>query len=254
MTGRVTAGRVAAGRVPAGRVVEVPTSQGPARMHVHLADEDARQARIRWLLVLGHGAGGGVQARDLAVLARKLPATGTTVVLVEQPWRVAGRRVASPPPRLDAAWIDVLAGESFEQLTGTARSRLRVAVGGRSAGARVACRTATTVGADAVVALAFPLHPPGRPDRSRVGELLGAGVPTVVFQGTRDAFGQPDEFPPAARVEPIAGADHGMAVGKSAPLTQAQALDAIVDGVIAFLASVSRPAVLSAGRSVRGVR
>ena len=119
---------------------------------------------------------------------------GWSVALVEQPWRVRGRRIAEAPKRLDAAWLDVLA-----TLDGTP-----LVTGGRSAGARVACRTAAQVGADAVVCLAFPLHPPGRPERSRLPELEGVGVPVLVVQGSRDPFG----VPPGAHV--IDGADHGL--------------------------------------------
>jgi predicted alpha/beta-hydrolase family hydrolase len=109
-------------------------------------------------------------------------------VLVEQPWHVAGRRVAVAPPRLDEAWLAALG--ALELRPGGSP----LVVGGRSAGARVACRTATTVGAAGVLALAFPLHPPGRPERSRVGELAAAGVPVVVVQGERDAFGTPADL------------------------------------------------------------
>jgi predicted alpha/beta-hydrolase family hydrolase len=180
---------------------EVPTSQGPARLREHPA------ARPLSRLVLGHGAGGTLDtvSPDLEALARDLPAGGTSVVLVDQPWRVAGRRIAPPPPRLDAAWREVLA---------TLPTDLPLVVGGRSAGARVACRTAAGTEAVAVVALAFPLHLPGRPERTRVDELLGSGVPTLVVQGETDPFGRPDEFPPAPHltVVPVPG-DHALRKG-----------------------------------------
>jgi predicted alpha/beta-hydrolase family hydrolase len=169
---------------------DVPTPQGPARVHVH---EPA--AEPAGTLVLGHGAGGGIAAPDLRAAATAGRAAGWRVVLVEQPWRVAGRRVAPAPPRLDEAWLAVLA-----DLADLAPGRLaagppaRLVVGGRSAGARVACRTAQAVGAAAVVCLAFPLHPPGRPDKSRAAELAGAGVRVVVVQGANDAFGTPAEI------------------------------------------------------------
>lgn len=150
------------------------------------------------MLVLGHGAGGGVEALDLLAARHAAHAVGFRVALVEQPWRVQGKKVAVAPPKLDVAWVEVLAG-----LTGSP-----FVVGGRSAGARVACRTAQIVGADAVLCLAFPLHPPGNPERSRLAELTGAGVPTLVIQGDRDAFG----LPPGAVVVP--GADHGFRVAK----------------------------------------
>lgn len=182
----------------------IQTPVGPARVDV------AAARRARWTLVLGHGAGGGIEAADLVALAEALPVRGISVVRVEQPWRVAGRKVAAPPPTLDRAWLAVL--EALD-VTG------RLAVGGRSAGARVACRTATAVGAQACVALAFPLHPPGRPERSRLDELAGAGVPTLVLQGERDPFGGPDAFPrkrgASYRVQAVPGADHSFRVGKS---------------------------------------
>lgn len=148
--------------------------------------------------MLGHGAGGGVDALDLLAARDAALESGWRVALVEQPWRVRGRKVAEAPARLDQAWVDVL-----ETLTGEP-----LVVGGRSAGARVACRTAAEVGATAVLCLAFPLHPPGRPERSRVGELTAVQVPVLVVQGARDPFG----VPPGATVVP--GADHGFRVAK----------------------------------------
>lgn len=150
------------------------------------------------LLVLGHGAGGGVDALDLLAARDAAHAAGWRVALVEQPWRVRGRKVAEAPSRLDAAWVDVLATLQGAPLV----------VGGRSAGARVACRTAAAVGADAVLCLAFPVHPPGKPERSRLDELAAVRVPVLVVQGDRDAFG----MPPGAVVVP--GADHGFKVAK----------------------------------------
>lgn len=181
----------------------IGTPVGPARVDL------AAARRARWTLVLGHGAGGGIEAADLVALAEALPARGISVVRVEQPWRVAGRKVAAPPPTLDRAWLAIL---DALDVSG------RLAVGGRSAGARVACRTATVVEAQACVALAFPLHPPGRPERSRLDELAGAGVPTLVLQGERDAFGGPVAFPrkrgASYRVLAVPGADHSFRVGK----------------------------------------
>lgn len=170
--------------------MEVETSVGTARLHLSGEGEG--------LLVLGHGAGGGVEAVDLLAARDAAHEAGWRVALVEQPWRVRGRKVAEAPPRLDAAWVDVLAG-----LHGTP-----LVVGGRSAGARVACRTATAVGADAVLCLAFPLHPPGRPERSRLAELTAVPVPVLVVQGARDPFGVPE----GAVLVP--GADHGFKVAK----------------------------------------
>ncbi|MEE1938855.1 alpha/beta family hydrolase [Streptomyces sp. TRM 70361] len=178
------------------------TPAGAARVVWH------RAARPRLVLALGHGAGGGVGARDLRALARELPARGITVALVEQPWLVAGKRLAPAPRTLDTGWRAVWPA--------LIRDGLPVVSGGRSAGARVACRTAGELGARAVLALAFPLHPPGRPERSRAPELLGAGVPTLVVQGGRDPFGRPGEFPAGVRVVEVPGADHGFAVPKRA--------------------------------------
>lgn len=203
---------------------EIGTPVGPARAEIRPAP------RAQRVLVLGHGAGGGTSARDLAALAQALPSHGTTVVLVEQPWRVAGRKVAVPPSRLDLAWTAVLsalrAGGALDH---------PLVVGGRSAGARVACRTARAVGAVAVLALSFPLHPPGRPERSRLPELAGAGVPTLVVQGDRDPFGGPGEFPPGTALLAVPNADHGFRVSAKATPGQAAVLALIVDSVTAWL-------------------
>jgi uncharacterized protein len=179
----------------------VPTDVGEARILTNAAQDPTAT------LVLGHGASGGASSSDLAALASALPAQGVTVIRMEQPWRVAGRRVAAPPPTLDRAWLAVLA-------------KLRIdgalVIGGRSAGARVACRTASELGAVGVVALAFPLHPPGRPERSRLTELrqpIEAGIATVVLQGGRDTFGRPEEFPPdlaGSVVRPVPDATHAL--------------------------------------------
>jgi hypothetical protein len=143
--------------------------------------------------VLGHGAGGGVESPDLVAAKDAALAAGIGVVLVEQPYRVAGRRSPAPANQLDAAWTSVLA-----QLREGELNRLSVICGGRSSGARVACRTAAEVGAAAVLCLAFPVHPPGRgddPTKSRLPELDAVSVPTLVVQGERDPFGIPPEGP-----------------------------------------------------------
>ncbi|HEU5484580.1 MAG TPA: alpha/beta family hydrolase [Microlunatus sp.] len=186
---------------------EVDTPEGPGRWHVDAADEPMA------LLALGHGAGGGVTAMDLALLARELPGVGITVARFEQPWRLSGRKVAVPPPRLDLGWVPAI--RSLVARTGT--GGLPLVVGGRSAGARVACRTAEVVGAVAVLCLAFPLHLPGRPERSRLPELLQPRVPRLVLQGTRDTFGGAAELVADLAqagggdevvVVPLPGADH----------------------------------------------
>ena len=187
--------------------------------------------RARALLVLGHGAGGGIEAADLRALAAALPGQGITVALVEQPWRVAGRKVAPAPKTLDTGWLPVVARL-------TAEHPLPLVVGGRSAGARVACRTAAATGAAGVLALSFPLHPPGRPERSRAEELLGSGVPTLVVQGATDPFGRPEEFPalpPTHRLLGLPQGNHSFAAPKSAPLTPEALLARITDAVAAWL-------------------
>jgi uncharacterized protein len=211
------------------QLVTVSTSVGPARWHV-----DAAPGRVRALLALGHGAGGGVEARDLQLLAGWLPQVGVTVARLEQPWRLAGRRVAGPPRQLDAAWSEALPAVRAHVPDAP------LVVGGRSAGARVACRTAGPLGAGGVLSLAFPLHPPGRPERSRAAELE-TGCPLLVVQGTRDAFGTADEVGAAvggaeAAVEPITGADHSLQVARAGPLTQGEADELIVLAVRRWLA------------------
>ncbi|MFI8960925.1 alpha/beta family hydrolase [Streptomyces sp. NPDC053493] len=200
---------------------------------------DAGDARITWapakkpwtVLAVSHGAGGGIEARDLVALAAALPAEGVTVALVEQPWRVAGKKLAPAPRTLDTGWRGLWPA--------LAAPGLPVIAGGRSAGARVACRTAAELGASAVLALSFPLHPPGKPEKSRADELLGSGVPTLVVQGGNDPFGRPAEFPagPFALAEVPYG-DHGFAVAKSAPLTQDEAVGTVVREVTEWIASL----------------
>lgn len=163
----------------------VETDAGPARVTWH------RAAGARLVLAASHGVGGGIEARDLRALAEVLPAHGVSVALVEQPWRVAGKKVAPAPRTLDVGWRGVWPA--------LAEQGLPVVSGGRSAGARVACRTAVELGAAGVLALSFPLHPPGKPEKSRAAELLGAGVPALVVQGGNDPFGRPEEFLLAAR-------------------------------------------------------
>ncbi|MER7934273.1 MULTISPECIES: alpha/beta family hydrolase [unclassified Streptomyces] len=203
----------------------VGTEAGDARVTWH----EARRARL--VLALGHGAGGGVEARDLRALAAALPGHGVSVALVEQPWRVAGRKVAPAPRTLDAGWRGVWPA--------LAAPGLPVVSGGRSAGARVACRTARELGAAAVLALSFPLHPPGRPEKSRAEELLGAGVPTLVVQGGKDPFGKPAEFPDGGyTLVEVPDADHGFAVPKRADITPEGAVTIITDAVVAWAASL----------------
>jgi uncharacterized protein len=174
---------------------EISTPVGPARVLVDGSPERGR-------LVLGHGAGGGVQTPDLLAARAAGRALGLQVVCVEQPWRVAGRRVAEAPARLDVAWRAVL---SALDAGGP------LVVGGRSAGARVACRTADELGVAGVLALAFPLVPPGRPERSRADELARPRAPRLVVQGDRDGFGVPPPAP-GVHVHVVRGADHSFRV------------------------------------------
>jgi predicted alpha/beta-hydrolase family hydrolase len=166
-------------------VLDVPTPRGTARIQLDKGT-DARGA-----LVLGHGAGGGVGSPDLVAAADAARELGWAVALVEQPYRVLGRRSPPPAAHLDEAWLAVLERLGEKEFAG----HLLVA-GGRSSGARVACRTAAEAGVAAVLCLAFPLRPPGRPDApSRLDELDAAGVPTLVVQGERDPYGIPPAGP-----------------------------------------------------------
>jgi uncharacterized protein len=192
----------AAGACNQPQPIEVETGQGLARVHLNGAG-DARGA-----LVLGHGAGGGVSAPDLRAATAAAVAQGLLVALVEQPYRVAGRRSPPPAPRLDAAWIDVVNRLRQDEIAG-----LPLVLGGRSSGARVACRTAAGLSAAGVVCLAFPLMPPQRanasqPPRSRLDELEGVPVPVLVVQGRRDRFGMPTTAAGRTVVE-VAG-DHSL--------------------------------------------
>ncbi|MFJ7153388.1 alpha/beta family hydrolase [Streptomyces sp. NPDC101118] len=200
------------------RTETVDTPAGEARITWH----PARSARL--VLALGHGAGGGIEARDLQALAAALPARGITVALVEQPWRVAGKKVAAAPKVLDEGWRSLWPA--------LADPGPPVVAGGRSAGARVACRTGAELGAHAVLALSFPLHPPGKPEKSRADELTGAGQPTLVVQGARDPFGRPEEFPEGTyELVEVPFGDHGFAVPKKAEPGQEAALGLIAGAV-----------------------
>lgn len=202
----------------------IPTAVGEGRLVTH------RSSRPIATLVLSHGAGGGIDARDLDVLATCLPRQGVTVMLFEQPWRRAGRKVATPPATLDVglrAAVDAI------------RVRTSIIVGGRSAGARSACRSARDLGAAGCLALSFPLHPPGKPEKSRLDELAGAGVPTLVIQGGNDPFGRPEEFPdplpPRTDLAVVPEADHGLAVPKRAAISQEEAMDIVVEAALEWV-------------------
>ena len=181
------------------RRVEVTTPRGVA-----WADVDRPAGTPVGLLVLGHGAGGGVEAADLLATRRAALEAEWVVARVTQPYRVAGRRSPPAGPVLDEAWLPVVT----KLRSGRGLRLLPVVFGGRSSGARVACRTATAGHAAGVLALAFPLHPPGHPERSRLDELAEPTVPVLVVQGDRDPFG----LPPAAdgrRIVVVPG-DHSL--------------------------------------------
>lgn len=164
--------------------VEIDTPHGPALAHLHAVPEAAGA------LVLGHGAGGGFAAPDLIGATTAAHDAGLSVAHVEQPYRVAGRRSPAPAKQLDAAWIAAIEHLRERELAG-----LPLVAGGRSAGARVACRTAADSGAVAVLCLAFPMHPPGRPEKSRLDDLDAVRVPVLVVQGDSDPFGMPPPAP-----------------------------------------------------------
>jgi uncharacterized protein len=174
-------------------MLEVETPSGLAHVYLHAA-EGARGG-----LVLGHGAGGGVDAPDLVAATEVALEERFSVALVEQPYLVAGRRAPAPAPRLDEAWAAVVERLREGELEG-----LPLVVGGRSAGARVACRTAAETGAVAVLCLAFPVHAPGRPEKTREPELDAVKLPVLVVQGESDPFGMPSNGP-NRRVVTVAG-------------------------------------------------
>jgi uncharacterized protein len=180
--------------------VEIMTGSGPARAEL---DQPSRPESPAFLLVLTHGAGGGVDSPDLLAARDAGLDLGGAVARVLQPYRVRGARAPGSADRQDAAWLEIVAAvrPGFPGVP--------LVQGGRSNGARVACRTARAAGAQAVVALAFPLHPPGRPERSRADELRQAGVPVLVVNGDRDPFGVPDRAD-ASRVVVLPGETHAL--------------------------------------------
>lgn len=201
----------------------IATPHGEARL---VTD---RAPKPRASLLLSHGAGAGIDTWDLELLAHRLPRRGFTVVRLEQPWKVAGRRIATPPPTLDEGLV---AGAD------ALRGRVPLLIGGRSAGARSAARCARGLGAVGVLALSFPLHPPGRPERSRLPELRGVRLPLLVVQGERDPMGRPEELPPDVETVVVPGGDHGLKVPARAALGQEEAGELVVDEVVAWLGRV----------------
>ncbi|MEZ0581191.1 alpha/beta family hydrolase [Nocardioides sp. MH1] len=202
----------------------IPTPVGEGRLVTR------RAQRPIATVLLSHGAGGGIEAPDLEALATFLPRQGVSVMLFEQPWRRAGRKVATAPATLDVG---------LRAAVDAVRVRTPIILGGRSAGARSACRSARGLSAAGCLALSFPLHPPGRPERSRLDELAAAGVPTLVIQGERDPFGGPAEFP-----DPLPGrtdlavvpdADHSLKVPKRSAITHDDAMGIVVEATLEWI-------------------
>lgn len=219
------------------RIDDVETTVGLARTHFFEVPRGVPRAT----LVLGHGAGGGIEAWDLQCLASTLPEFGVDTVLVEQPWRVAGKKVTDAPAKVDAAFREVVT-----DLKRSGEALRRLFVGGRSTGARIACRTAGEIGVDGVLCLAFPLHRPGRRTPDRSDELVAATKHTsvTVIQGERDAFGTPVEVASVvassnarALVVSVPWADHSFAIPKRATVTQ--------DEVALVLTETARRALLT---------
>jgi len=188
-------------------MLELETPHGLAQAQLHPADTP------RAALVLGHGAGGGIASPDLVAATAAALADRVTVALVEQPYRVAGRRSPSPAGQLDTAWTSVV-----DQLAAGPLNGLPLFTGGRSSGARVACRTAAATGAVGVICLAFPLRPPGRSTApSRLPELESLTVPTLVIQGERDPFG----IPPASALRTVVLVPGTHSLRAAKPITEA---------------------------------
>lgn len=215
-------------------MLQIPTPRGTAGAEMDLPDAP------HGLLVLGHGAGGGIEARDLQAVRSAAVDAGWAVARILQPYRLAGRRAPAPAPHLD---------DAFGAIVADLRARVPgvpLVVGGRSSGARVACRTAAAVGASGVLALSFPLHPPGKPERSRAAELLGVTVPVLVVQGERDPFGGPEELaaldlPSTVRLWRAAAANHGFAV----PAKRPPVLPDLAQASVAWLTALVAGEVLS---------
>ena len=198
----------------------IPTGPGDARL---VGDRSKHPIAT---LLLNHGASGGIDSADLEAMAGALPRNGISVLRLEQPWRVAGRKLAPRPEILDECLIAAV--NKF-------RVRSALVIGGRSAGARSAARCARGLGASGCLALAFPLHPPGRPEKSRLDELDGVGLPTLVIQGERDPFGRPEEFPARHDLAVVPGADHSFKVPKRGDITHDEAMALIVEATLEWI-------------------
>lgn len=211
-------------------LVVVPTPDGPGELLL------AQAPTPRAGLLLGHGAGGGIDSWDLALLAARLPQVGISVARYRQPWLVRGSKVAGPPASLDRAWLPALV-EIRRAWAGQP-----LFVGGRSAGARCACRCYSPAEAGLVL-LSFPLHPPGQPGKSRAGELAAIQAPTVLLQGERDPFGTPAELAlalaegrPDTRIVEVPGATHSLEPGKGlSRAAVAERENLLVEGVVSLI-------------------
>lgn len=216
-----------------GSLVETP--RGPGRLTYAVARQP------RGVVVLSHGAGKGIESADLQGLAERLPSQHWTVALFEQPWRVAGRKIATAPSTLDQALHPAVTAVRAE-LGGD----LPLVLGGRSAGARSAARCSLELGAVGCLALAFPLHAPHRPELNRRLELEQTGLPTLVVQGERDALGRPEEFLPwfpgllarPSELVVVPEADHAFGVPKRAGITEPETWDRIATVVASWLAQL----------------
>lgn len=198
----------------------IATPYGDARL------VSSRSRRPMATLLLSHGAGAGIDTPDLEALASCLPGQGVTVHRFEQPWKVAGKKVATSPSTLDVA---------LHAAAQVIRPRTPLIVGGRSAGARSAARSAHALNAAGVLALSFPLHPPGRPEKSRLAELEGVSVPLLVVQGARDPMGKPEEFPEDTNLIEVPLADHSLKVPRSAPLSGSDVTAMIVEATLEWI-------------------
>lgn len=198
----------------------IRTEHGEGRLVMH------RARRPVATVLLSHGAGAGIDVADLVALASSLPRNDVSVALFEQPWRVAGRTVATAPATLD---------EGLRAAASAMRTRTPLVVGGRSAGARSAARCARSLGASGCLCLSFPLHPPGRPERSRAEELLRVGLPTLVIQGERDPMGRPEEFPDRVEMTVVPGGDHSLRVPAKGPVSAEEALGLVVEAALEWI-------------------
>jgi uncharacterized protein len=199
--------------------IEITTPSGPA-----VVELDRPRTAARALLMITHGSGGTPDTADVLAVRDRLLAERVAIARVTQPYVVAGRRTPPVPATQDAAWLATIAAVRWRRGLGD----VPLIVSGRSNGARVAARTAPAAGASAVLALAYPLHPPGKPEASRLDELDAAGVPTLVVQGARDPFGLPPAVP-GRQVVVIPAADHSL---KRDPDAVAAAAAAFVTSVI----------------------